>query len=194
MVNPWITHVKEFAQKHSLNYREALRHPDIKKDYVKKIEGGKLNIGKMINKSIKKTNKDFNKSIKSTGTAFKDLGSDIKDTYDDAEDLYYDSAKYYKNNVRSHLQPVLKGVLKYGGPLIESAVGSAVESTLISQGVPPAQAKIIAKQTGKLSLMGLNKGLEVSGLGLEGKPLMKRIRKSRVIKGQLIDGGSFRPG
>lgn len=193
MANPWITHVKEFAQKHSLNYREALRHPDIKKDYVKKIDGGKLNIGKMINKSIKKTNKDFNKSIKKTGSAFKDLGSDIKDTYEDAEDLYYDTAKYYKNNLRDKISPVLDKVLEYGGPVIEAAVASSLEATLKANGVDPVTAKAIGKMSGKLTVDGLKKGKEVSGLGV-GMPLMKRIRKPKVIVGRLIDGGSFKPG
>jgi len=201
MANLWITHVKEFAKKHNLNYRQALRHPDIKKDYKKvpkknclceePVEGGAINISKAFNKSLKKTKKAFTKF----GDQVKDVAQDVKegveDTANKVEDTYYDSAKYYKKNIRPIVSPILDKVLQYGGPMISNAVASSIESTLIAEGVPPAQAKQIGKMGGDLTVKGLKEAKSVSGLGLE--PLVKRIRKQR-IKGQLINGGSFKPG
>lgn len=191
MENKWVIHVKNFAKENGLNYREALYHPDIKKDYVKVSGGSIKSIGKAFNKSLKKTSSDFNKSIKKTGTAFKDIGSDIKDTYEDAEDIYYDSAKYYKKNLRSKISPVLDSILEHGGPLIENAVATSLQATLISQGVPPQEAKIMSKMAGKLTVTGLKEAKKVSGLGVN------KISKPRVPKvsiGKLIDGHGFRPG
>ena len=42
--NPWISHVKNFAKERGLNYRDALRHPQVKTTYQK---GGKFSIGKL---------------------------------------------------------------------------------------------------------------------------------------------------
>lgn len=35
-MNPWIEHVKKFASKKGISYRDALKHPDVKKGYKKK--------------------------------------------------------------------------------------------------------------------------------------------------------------
>ena len=43
-VNPWISHVKNFAKERGLNYRDALRHPQVKSTYQR---GGKFSIGKL---------------------------------------------------------------------------------------------------------------------------------------------------
>ena len=41
-MNPWIQHVKAFASKNGLSYRDALKHPDVKKGYKSKsqMKGG----------------------------------------------------------------------------------------------------------------------------------------------------------
>jgi hypothetical protein len=41
-MNPWIQHVKAFASKKGINYRDALKHPDVKKGYKPKpkMKGG----------------------------------------------------------------------------------------------------------------------------------------------------------
>jgi hypothetical protein len=33
MANKWIEHVKAFAEKHKISYREALKHPECKEAY-----------------------------------------------------------------------------------------------------------------------------------------------------------------
>ena len=40
MVNPWIEHVKAFASKKGMSYRDALKHTDVKKGYKSKTKGG----------------------------------------------------------------------------------------------------------------------------------------------------------
>lgn len=35
-MNPWIKHVKEFALKHNISYRDALKNPQCKASYKKK--------------------------------------------------------------------------------------------------------------------------------------------------------------
>ena len=39
-MNPWIQHVKAFASKNELSYRDALKHPDVKKGYKSEKKGG----------------------------------------------------------------------------------------------------------------------------------------------------------
>lgn len=39
MKNPWIEHVRAFAKKKGLTYFQALRDPDVKKGYKKKVGG-----------------------------------------------------------------------------------------------------------------------------------------------------------
>lgn len=38
--NPWIQHVKAFATKKGISYRDALKHKDVKKGYKPKMRGG----------------------------------------------------------------------------------------------------------------------------------------------------------
>ena len=42
--NPWIQHVKSFAKQHGINYRDALKHPNVKSSYQK---GGKFSLKKL---------------------------------------------------------------------------------------------------------------------------------------------------
>lgn len=41
MTNPWIEHVKTFAEKKGMKYNEALKHPDCKASYKKSGAGTK---------------------------------------------------------------------------------------------------------------------------------------------------------
>lgn len=41
-MNPWIEHVKKFAQKKGISYSEALKNPDVKKGYKPKTKGGAI--------------------------------------------------------------------------------------------------------------------------------------------------------
>lgn len=35
MANAWIMHVKDYAKKHGMSYRDALKHPGCKSSYKK---------------------------------------------------------------------------------------------------------------------------------------------------------------
>ena len=56
----WISHVKEFAKKHDITYRDALRHPNIKNGYKKRTKEGRGSIiSGLINRSVTPLNEDI---------------------------------------------------------------------------------------------------------------------------------------
>ena len=35
--SPWVEHIRDFAKKEGINYAQAMKHADLKKDYVKAV-------------------------------------------------------------------------------------------------------------------------------------------------------------
>lgn len=47
MSNPWIDHVKDFAKKHNVSYKEAVSNSKCQSEYKKKKVGSGLKLGKV---------------------------------------------------------------------------------------------------------------------------------------------------
>jgi len=77
MVNKWIQHIKDFASKHKISYREALKHPQCKASYKK---GGDLPV-KHIQEFLRES---YNKNAKENVDGYildKDISNDYAKVY-----------------------------------------------------------------------------------------------------------------
>ena len=88
MSNPWISHVKQFAQKHGIKYNDAIKHPDVKTSYKK---GGALTLDPS-NIKLKLDDEKYNLTPSTLSTVFKNVDGaykpksiGVKYTADDGE-------------------------------------------------------------------------------------------------------------
>ena len=150
--SPWIAHVKAYASKNSISYKQAMQSPECKSSYTK--TGGSI-LGK-IKDSFKKAGKDLKKGAKATGDFLKnDVAPDVQKAYGTVNQYAL------KNDWGGKIQMVKNAIPQQVTTLI-------LTDALMAAGVDPvASGAMAGSATGALYSVDFSRSLKGQGKNAE---------------------------